>query len=149
MNVKIYIEDVQTDVFKKLDQRKHENYRGGFETIPDVVLFSPDVNADWRRRNRAVTLTTTLIAIEVKASERAGSRLTFSEIGRDIEKLAAHRDEARYRQADFLPVMMIIDTAPNINERMTEASLEKCKLYSNEMDVPLMYFSQDNQFVSL
>ena len=70
MNVKMYITECKTDLFKELDLRKHEDYRGGFEPIPDVVIFSRMVKGDWRRRKREITLRTMLLAIEVKASER-------------------------------------------------------------------------------
>jgi len=142
MNVKMYVENCRTELFKSLDMRKHEEYRGGFEPIPDVVLFSPSVSADWRRRNNETTLDSMLIAIEVKASERHKGRLSFGEIGRDIDKLAAHREEVNYKDSDFLPVMLIVDTAEDVRERMTEASLGRCKAYSEEMNVPLMYFSE-------
>jgi hypothetical protein len=50
MNVKQWIPDVQSDLFKAFDQAKHESSRGGFEPVPDVVIFSPAVEGDWRRR---------------------------------------------------------------------------------------------------
>lgn len=48
---------------------KNINYQGGFEPIPDVVIFNKNVNSDWRRRNCDNTLVDILITIEVKASE--------------------------------------------------------------------------------
>ncbi len=50
MNVKIWITDVVSDLFRELDERKHEDYRGGFEPIPDVVIFRPEIGGDFRRR---------------------------------------------------------------------------------------------------
>ena len=41
MNVKQWITDPVTPLFQQLDARKHELYRGGFEPIPDIVLFNP------------------------------------------------------------------------------------------------------------
>ena len=39
MNVKMWINDPATPLFKELDDRKHPEFRGGFEPITDVVLF--------------------------------------------------------------------------------------------------------------
>ena len=75
MNMKIWITDVVSNVFRKLDVRKAKAFRGGFEPIPDVVIFDPAIEGDFRRRNRANTLKQMLLAIEVKASERHQSRL--------------------------------------------------------------------------
>jgi hypothetical protein len=47
----------------------------GFEPIPDIVLFSPNISSDWRRKNYRNTLKNMLITIEVKASKREKSRL--------------------------------------------------------------------------
>ena len=80
MNVKMWIGKPISELFKKLSNSKHENYRGGFEPIPDIVIFKPDIDSDWRRRNNKNTLQNMLIAIEVKASERAKSRLRLAEI---------------------------------------------------------------------
>lgn len=102
MNVKMQIDEPVSKLFRELDLKKHEDYRGGFEPIPDVALFSPSVSADWRRRNNTVTLSSLLLAIEVKASERANGRLRSGEIIGDVEKLAAHRDEAKHRGNDFI-----------------------------------------------
>ena len=41
MNVKIWITDVVSELFRKFDEKKHEGFRGGFEPIPDVVIFRP------------------------------------------------------------------------------------------------------------
>ena len=73
MNVKQWITDPVTPLFRQLDARKHELYRGGFERIPDIVLCNPDIGGDWRRRRREVTLKHMLLAIEVKVSEREGA----------------------------------------------------------------------------
>src|SRR5689334_21072801 len=70
MNVKMRIFDCQTPLFRELDQRKAPGFQGGFEPIPDIVVFSPAINGDWRRRNRDRTLLSILMVIEVKASER-------------------------------------------------------------------------------
>lgn len=136
-------------LFQELDKRKHELYHGGFEPIPDVCLFSEAVSADWRRRNYKKTMAALLLAIQVKASERAGGRLRQGEITRDIFKLQAHRQEAQARHGDFIPVMMVIDTAPNHEERMTQESLEGSRLAASESGVEFFYVSQDHEFCSM
>ena len=47
MNVKMWIDNPVSELFRKFDLRKHEDYRGGFESIPDVYLFSTRVEGDW------------------------------------------------------------------------------------------------------
>ncbi|MDP9485653.1 MAG: hypothetical protein M3Q49_07695, partial [Actinomycetota bacterium] len=44
MNVKMQIDEPVSKLFRELDLRKHEDFRGGFEPIPDVALFSPTVS---------------------------------------------------------------------------------------------------------
>lgn len=39
MNVKIWITDVVSEYFRPLGEKKRPEYRGGFEPIPDVVIF--------------------------------------------------------------------------------------------------------------
>ena len=141
MNVKQLIITPISTLFQSLDIRKHENFRGGFEPIPDIIIFTSAVEGDWRRRNKEVTLANMLLAIEVKASERAKGRLSVREIQRDIEKLAAHRDEVRHRGADMHPVMMVVDTAPDLNERMPEASADQCIGLAEAAKVAFFYLS--------
>ncbi len=119
MNVKMRIMDPVSDLFRELDERKHPDFRGGFEPIPDVVIFGPTIDGDFRRRNRENTLRHTLMAVEVKASERHLGRLRAGEIVKDIEKLQALRIEARHRGSDLLPAVVTVDTAPEASERMT------------------------------
>lgn len=149
MNVKMWIEDPVSKLFQSLDQRKHEDYRGGFEPIPDVVIFKPSINSDWRRRNRQETLLNMLMAVEVKASERKGSRLQPSEIQLDIRKLAAHREEVVARGADVLPVMLVIDSAPLEQERMTANALAKSKELADSLGVVFMYTSPTVEICSI
>ncbi len=149
MNVKMQIDEPVSKLFQELDLRKHEDFRGGFEPIPDVALFSPTVSADWRRRNNAVTLGSLLLAIEVKASERANGRLRSGEVIRDIEKLAAHREEAKHRGNDFYPVMMVVDTAPLPKERMTEYGFNAAVQSAEELSVGFLYLSQETEFDSV
>jgi hypothetical protein len=49
MNVKQWIVDVSSPLFQALDLKKAEGFRGGFEPIPDVVIFKPDVAGNWQR----------------------------------------------------------------------------------------------------
>ncbi|WP_295390683.1 hypothetical protein [uncultured Thiodictyon sp.] len=149
MNVKMWIDDPVSDLFRELDARKHENFRGGFEPIPDVCLFSRRIKSDWRRRNAECTMAALLLAIEVKASERQGARLRSGEIIRDINKLAAHRQEAQQRNASFVPVMMVIDTAPTPEERMTSWALSESREACKEVSVEFMYVSPTEHSCSL
>ncbi len=141
MNVKMWIGDCVTPLFQSLDQRKNPRYGGGFEPIPDIVLFSPAINGDWRRRNNDRTLVSMLMAIEVKASERHKDRLTRSEIVSDIRKLHAHREEVRHRGSDMLPVVLVIDTAPDPGERMKPGALEYSLTVAQEHGVYFYYVS--------
>jgi hypothetical protein len=149
MNVKIWITDVVSDLFRELDERKHEDYRGGFEPIPDVVIFRPEIGGDFRRRNRENTLRQMLMAIEVKASERYLGRLRSGEIVKDILKLDALRIEARHRGADVLPAIVTIDTAPEANERMTSYARREVEAAAREHGVCLLYVSPSDESVVL
>jgi hypothetical protein len=149
MNVKMQIDEPVSKLFRELDLKKHEDYRGGFEPIPDVALFSPSVSADWRRHNNLVTLGSLLLAIEVKASERANGRLRSGEVISDIEKLAAHRDEAKHRGNDFYPVMMVIDTAPSQKEQMTKYGFDLAARSAEELSVGFLYLSPRVEFDSV
>lgn len=142
MNVKMYITDVVSEHFKVLDLKKHENFRGGFEPIPDLVVFAPEIDGDFRRRNRAKTLRHMLLAVEIKASERSQSRLSSG----DILKLKAHLEEAQARDGDFAPIMMVVDTAPDEKERMRPWALEQIKIEASRCKVHLFYLSPTTQF---
>ena len=108
------------------------------------MIFKPEIAADWRRRNHALSLRTTLAAIEVKASERDKGRLGPAEIIRDIRKLAAQKIEIVHLGADMQPVMMIIDTAPLRAERMTKTAIEAAKKLAAELQVAFFYVSQND-----
>jgi hypothetical protein len=149
MNVKMWISNPVSELFRELDLRKHEDFRGGFEPIPDVCLFSDSIASDWRRRNSEKTMAALLLAIEVKASERAGGRLRSGEIIRDIMKLGAHSEESRHRKGSFIPVMMVIDTAPEKEERMTSWALTESQNAAHEAGVEFLYVSPDRQTCSL
>lgn len=147
MNVKQYIRTVTSEVFSTLADRKHADFRQGFEPIPDVLVFKSDINSDWRRRNFENTLKHMLLAIEIKASERSKSRLGAAEIRTDILKLDAHRQEVRELGSDFIPVMMVIDTAPLENERMTDWSLSQSRDLAKSVGVEFRYFSSERAIV--
>jgi hypothetical protein len=142
MNVKMMINDPSSELFKDLTEKRHVDYRSGFEPIPDVVLFSTAIGSDWRRRNQNNTLLCMLAAVEIKASERANSRLRPKEIKDDIWKLAAHREEVLNLGSDFAPVMMIIDSAPDPKELMTETAVNSSKDYADESGVGFLYISK-------
>jgi hypothetical protein len=141
MNVKQWIPDVQSELFRRLDLRKNEAYRGGFEPIPDVVIFSDAVGGDWRRRRHEQTIACMLVVIEVKASERAGKRLSRAEVDGDIRKLAAHREEVRHIGSDFYPIMMVVDTAREESERMSATDLSAARRLARELDIQWRYVS--------
>ncbi|CAA9464383.1 MAG: hypothetical protein AVDCRST_MAG25-1324 [uncultured Rubrobacteraceae bacterium] len=149
MNVKMWIDNPVSELFRQLDLKKHEHYRGGFEPIPDVCLFSTRVEGDWRRRKRKETLETLLLAIEIKASERANSRLGPGEIIRDIMKVAAHREEAEARGSSFSPVVMVIDTAPEHSEQMTFYGLRESEARAREVPVGFLYVSPSDEINTL
>ena len=140
MNVKQWITPVSSPLFKQWAALKQENMdRLGFEPIPDVVLFKPDIAGDWRRRRASATIRAMLLAIEVKASERDKGRLTTGEITRDIRKLAAHRDEVQFLSSDVHPVMMVIDTAPLVEERMRPRAVEAVSQTAHDTKVSFFY----------
>lgn len=145
MNVKQWIENPVTEHFRALDLRKNEAFRGGFEPIPDIVLFDVGIAGDWRRRNQDRTLRHMIGAIEVKASERSGGRLTQGEILRDVAKLTAHRAEAEHRGRRLMPIMLVIDTAPKANERMRPSSRDVCRAASVGEGVGWMYMAPDEE----
>ena len=142
-NVKIWIDSPRSRLFKSLDKKKHKDYQGGFEPIPDVVIFHPSINSDWRRRNRDNTLTRMLISMEVKASERSKSRLQPGEIVADIEKLAALREEVEHKGSKMFPVIVVIDSAPLDEERMTSYGKELFVDRARELEVGVLYCSQE------
>jgi hypothetical protein len=141
MNVKQWIANPVTPLFQANDLRKHLDYRGGFEPIPDVVLFGSGVVGDWRRRNADATLRHMLLAMEVKASERADGRLSAREVINDVRKLAAHRAEVAHRGGKMAAAMLVIDVAPDANERMREADMAACRTEAETVDVAWFYVS--------
>lgn len=149
MNVKMWIDNPVSSLFQELDRKKHIGFQGGFEPIPDIVIFKPEIGGDWRRRNNKFTLLKMLVAIEVKASERANGRLQPSEINLDIKKLAAHREEVKARNADMLPIMLVIDSAPLEKERMTDQALQQALNLAKELEVGFLYVSPKHDIYAI
>ena len=145
MDVKIWFDNPITSFFRTREYYKNKDYRGGIEPIPDIVLFSPDIKGDFRRRNNENTFKCMLMAIEVKASERENSRLMPGEICEDIYKLEALRNEARRRRKNFVPTMVVLDTAPQSQERMTSESLELIVHEAKACNVGLFYLAPESE----
>ncbi len=149
MNVKVWITDVVSELFKTLDLKKNEAFRGGFEPVPDLVIFSPEIAGDFRRRNRENTLRHMLLAAEVKASERYQNRLRPGEIINDILKLDALREEARARESDCVPAVIIVDTAPEEIERMRSYGLKEARDAASKFGVCFFYLSPEDEFFDI
>jgi hypothetical protein len=146
MNVKIWIEPVTTEYFRNLDEQHAEGYGGGYEPVPDVVIFRSEIEGDWRRRNNENTPRQMLVAVEVKASERHLGRLTASEIVDDIKKLDALRTEASHKGgSEVLPAVVVVDTAPEANERMASYARQEVKAAAREHGVGLFYVSPSDE----
>ena len=148
LNVKIWIEPVRAPYFQELDRRHAEGFGGGFEPIPDVVIFGPGIAGDWRRRNFENTLKQALVAVEVKASERHRGRLRAREIVDDILKLEALQSEARDRGSELLPAVVTVDTAPEAKERMTPEARREVEDAARERGVHLFYVSPSRESVT-
>lgn len=149
MNVKIWITGVVSEFFKKLDLKKKEGFRGGFEPIPDLLIFSPEINGDFRRRNRVNTLRHMLLAAEIKASERYQNRLRLGEVIDDILKLDALREEARARESDCVPAVIIVDTAPEETKRMRSHALKEARDAAFSYSVCFFYLSLEDEFFDI
>jgi hypothetical protein len=158
MNAKIWIEPVTTEYFINLDKQHAEGYGGGYERIPDVVIFRPEIEGDFRRRNNENTLRQMLLAVEVKASERHLGRLTAREIVDDIKKLDALRTEARHKKdskkdlekdSDLVPAIVVVDTAPEAREWMTPESRSEAEAAAREQGDCLFYVSPSEESVLL
>jgi len=147
MNVKTTAENPVTDFFKSRVEAKHINFRSfGIEFIPDISIYTTNLNSDWRRRNFKNTLKETLYSLEIKASERYKSRLAYKEIETDIFKLKAQYDETFSKYGKRIGVgILIIDTAPKINERMKSSTLARLLELSKQNDIDFWYFSQDEE----
>ncbi|OSQ42090.1 hypothetical protein [Thalassospira sp. MCCC 1A01428] len=149
MNVKQWVRLPITPEFLFAQKTKNEAYREGREVIPDIVMFQPSINGDWRRRNYENTLNQMLMAIEIKVSEREKGRLGQTEIFRDINKLTSFRQEINHRGTSVVPIMMVIDTARELRERMVDDSISKCRNHAKDQNVGWFYVSPTIQVSDL
>lgn len=126
---------------------RHANYQNAdIEIIPDITVFTQEINYDWRRRNFTNTLKETLYSLEVKASERHRGRLQQKEIETDIQKLVAQREETERIHNRRIGVgMFIIDVAPDTRERMKVVTLNYLSELARQQDVDLWYLNQETQ----
>ncbi|WP_439879636.1 hypothetical protein ACSX1A_10645 [Pontibacter sp. MBLB2868] len=94
MNVKTTIPGVQNSFLHQRSLSRHVHYQNAdIEIIPDITVFTREIDHDWRRRNFVNTLKETLYSLEVKASERHKGRLQQKEIETDIRKRVAQQAE--------------------------------------------------------
>ncbi len=147
MNVKTTITNVQNPfLLQKSFLRNAKFQSADIEIIPDITVFTQDINHDWRRRNFANTLKETVYSLEVKASERHKGRLQQKEIETDILKLVAQREETErlFRRRIGVGVF-IIDVAPDLDERMKASTLGFLIELAKDQEVDLWYFNQESQ----
>lgn len=152
MNVPMYLANPITQYFrdrieKRMERKSAYDLQNGVAPTPDVVLFRPEIDGDWRRRNSDLTLRHTLAAIEVKVSERANSRLSSEEILGDIEKLSAHREEIRHLGGDMLAIMMILEPAPAESERMTARTFREYMKQARRNQVEVLHCSRQDPYL--
>lgn len=145
MNVKIYIEKPTSVFFKNHEKTRKKGFEG-CEPTPDIALFRPGIESDWRRQQHENSLQQIQVAIEVKVSE---GRLTPCRVIPDLNKLAALREEVERIGSTLLPVMLIIDSAPTSKERITEQSLNAIISNAWEQNIPLLYASKKHEYNSL
>ncbi len=142
MNVKIAIKNPKTHFFKEGILKKNKNFREGKEIIPDISIFSEHIKSDFRRRNFKNTLKETLYSLEIKASERENGRLQPKEIKTDIIKLKSQYTETKLKHNKEIGIgIMVIDTAPNENERMRKNTFDEIKRFAKENGVDFWYCS--------
>lgn len=157
MNVKMLVRNPRTAYFKQLAENRHKDYQIGYEPVPDVVVFAPGVKGDWRRRKSFDGITHksphtfVLLEMEIKASERYRGRVTLGEIQQDILKLVAHREEInlakkrlRMQMPEIHLVVVVVDTAPGQDERMTKRALASAQSFASDQRVHFCYVSPDN-----
>ncbi|WP_242923068.1 hypothetical protein [Pontibacter liquoris] len=147
MNVKTTIPGVQHPFLHQKSLSRHADYQNAdIEIIPDITVFTRDIDHDWRRRNFISTLKETLYSLEVKASERHKGRLQQKEIETDIRKLVAQREETERIHNRRIGVgMFIIDVAPDPDERMKGATLNYLTEFARQQEVDIWYFNQETQ----
>lgn len=147
MNVKTTIKNPKNDFLKFRIQNKNIKFQSdGIEIIPDLTIFGRAINSDWRRRNYKNTLKETLFALEIKASERHKGRISFKEIETDILKLKAQYEETLINCRRKIGIgILIIDVAPDVNERIKTSTLKRIIELSKSNSVNLWYFNQDEK----
>jgi hypothetical protein len=139
MNVRIkFYNPVNKDFIERSNSRKEE-YRGVHEVIPDLVIYDPDVRGKWQRRMADGTVRSILVTMEMKCSERKQGRLQQGEIEKDLKKLVALREEAQARSKQILPVMFIVDTAVDHEERMRQSVLQNIIQKAKLLNIGLLY----------
>ena len=142
MNVKITFLNPKTKFLKDGMKNKKPEYQEGKEIIPDITIFSTNIKSDFRRRNSKNTLKETLYSLEVKASERKNGRLRPKEIKTDILKLKAQYTETNLKHGIEIGIgMLVIDTAPKSNEKITKKTLNEIVAFAKENGVDLWYCS--------
>ncbi|HIE45844.1 MAG TPA: hypothetical protein EYP87_06745 [Flavobacteriaceae bacterium] len=142
MNVKITFLNPKTKFLKDGMKKKKPEYQEGKEIIPDITIFSTNIKSDFRRRNSKNTLKETLYSLEVKASERKNGRLRPKEIKTDILKLKAQYTETNLKHGIEIGIgMLVIDTAPKSNEKITKKTLNEIVSFAKENGVDLWYCS--------
>lgn len=82
-----------------------------------------------------------LLAVEMKACERDKGRLRFGEIAKDINKLAAHREEVEHRGGAMAPIMLVVDLTTEPGERMVQSELERAMQLADGSGVRFFYLS--------
>jgi hypothetical protein len=157
MNVKMMVHDAITEVFIEWTEKHAAGYQGGgFAPFPDVVIFAPEFKGDWRRLGAGGTHAPAesahlhiLAELELKASERKDP-IAPEEVHHEVMKLAGHREEVAsvYRGLGVPPVqpyqaVVIVDTAPERSERMTEAALTQVRNEAKSMGVAFFYISPE------
>ncbi|MBP1840442.1 hypothetical protein [Formosa algae] len=145
MNVKTCIENCQTEFLQERIRKKNIKFQSiDLEIIPDISVYEKSINSDWRRRNFKNTLKKTLYSLEIKASERHYNRLVFSEIKNDLFKLKAQYEETKIKFGKLIGIgMLIIDTAPKCEERISKSTLKQSIDIAKELNIDIWYFNQD------
>jgi hypothetical protein len=139
MNVRIKFYKPTSRMFIERSMSRKEGYEGVHEVIPDVVIYDPEVRGKWQRRMADGTVKNILLAMEMKCSERKEGRLQPGEIMKDLKKLHALREEAQARSRTISPVVFIVDTAIDPNERMKSSALNHIRAEAKPLEIGLLY----------
>ncbi len=139
MNVRVKFYQPISKAFIERSNSRKEGYEGVHEVIPDVVIYDPNVRGKWQRRLADRTVKNMLLAMEMKCSERKEGRIQPAEIRKDLLKLHALREEAEARSRTISPVVFIVDTAVDPNERMRDSALNQIKAEAKDLNIGLLY----------